>query len=701
MIRAFARLALVAALAGALPARAAIVINEVMYNSVESADVEYVELYNTGPGAQDLTGWYLLDVDPLHDKCFLVGTLAAGAYLVIPGFTDRFTAKYPGVTNLNPNQFDSTVLDRGFSFGNGGDRVRVFNNIGVLIDFMEYDDLAPWPTAANGTGPSLELINPALDNTLASSWAASLTPPDGTPGTVNSRYAPDQAPIVDSLNRNIPLPTATQTVTITARAIDNIAVTSVQLWVDAGSGYAAQPMYDDGAHGDGQAGNSVYGAFIAPQPDGRLVRYYVAATDTFGQTTTAPAGAPAQYAAYTVGYRPPRLVVNEILASNLTGIRDEFGQFEDWVEIRNRGTTPVDLGGMFLTDNLAQAQNWRFPSTVLQPGAFMVVWCDNDVSQGLLHTSFKLPAARGDVGLYDSVDHGNVLVHGLGYALLPSDVSFGYLPDDADAPEYIGDASPGVSNDTSDPYSTIVINEFLTTSSAGGLDDWVEFYNRGQATVDIGGWHLTDERDQPLKYTFPANTLIAPGGFHTVDEITLGFGFTSTGAEIILLNKADGQTGADYFDYGAQTADVSQGRFANGRSNWQFFTTPSRGVGNGCGSGSAPFGGVAGVRFAQGSKSVVEWNALAGAQAYDVVRGDLGSLRSSGGAFAGAISGCPENNAAAPMSWQPDVPSTGAGLFYLVRGVTYSCGFGTYDSGATSQVGSRDDEIALAGSACP
>jgi hypothetical protein len=127
---------LCAGTAGAV--RAAVVINEIMYNSIETTDVEYVEIYNTGPSAQSLSGWYLIDSDSTHTKCFLVGTLNVGAYLVIPGFTSTFTAKYPGVTNLNANQFDSTTPGVGFSLGNGGDTARVFNNIGVLIEHPHF-----------------------------------------------------------------------------------------------------------------------------------------------------------------------------------------------------------------------------------------------------------------------------------------------------------------------------------------------------------------------------------------------------------------------------------------------------------------------------------------------------------------------------------------------------------------------------------
>lgn len=677
--------------------RADIVINEIMYNSIESPDVEYIELHNNGAAAVNVTNWNLLDADPLHDRCYLVGTIQPGGYLVAVGFLSTFQAKYPGVTNVNANQFDSATIDRGFSLGNGSDSIRLFDPVGVLMDFVSYNDVPPWPTGASGTGPSLELIHPALDNALPSSWAASTNAPaEGTPGVQNSVYTLDQAPIVDTVGRSVPIPSSADTVTVTARATDDHGVTAVDLHVNTGAGYASQAMFDDGLHGDGAAGNQIYGALIPPYPDGTLLKYYISARDTIVQTTEFPAGAPANYEAYTVGYKPPPVYVNEILASNLTGIVDELGQFEDWLEIRNRDIVPVDLGGMFLSDNLDRSQVWQIPpSTVVPPGGHLVFWCDNDQSQGPLHTSFKLPKADGRVGLFDTVDHGNTLVHGFYYGLQNTDVSFGFLPDDSDAPDYMATPTPSARNDTSTHFSPVCINEFQTSSSAGGIDDFIELYNRSGSPVDITGWHLSDDATAPLKYTFPSTPMLAPGALKLVSETDLGFSLSSTGSEVILLSAADGVTGQDFFDYGPQIPDQTQGRYPAGSGNWHFFNPGSLGASNTCAFGGA-LPPVSNLRFV--AKNAVAWDALSGAQDYDLQKGDLALLRSSSGNFTASILGCAENDGTDTQSYVPDVP--GAGLYYLVRGVTFACGHGTYDDGAASQSGGRDAEIA-AGAACP
>lgn len=83
---------------------------------------------------------------------------------------------------------------------------------------------------------------------------------------------------------------------------------------------------------------------------------------------------------------------------------------------------------------------------------------------------------------------------------------------------------------------------------------------------------------------------------------------------------------------------------------------------------------------------------------YDVVRGDLGLLRSSGGDFTLATVDCVANDHGEASSATPDPQLTGEAFWFLVRSADAA---GIYDSGASSQVGQRDVEIAASGVACP
>ena len=698
--------AILSGLAALGSVQAAVVINEIMYNSIEpsATEVEYVELHNSGTAPVDVTGWYLLDDNSLHLRCYLTGTIPAGGYLVVPGYTARVAAKYPAATCLNPAQFDGDTngdgtID-GWGLSNSGDDVRLFNASSVLLDFVPYRTLAPWPTTPDGQGPSLELMNPAFDNGNGNNWRASVG--EGTPCARNDTYLEDAPPLVSDVARSIPLPTATDMVRVTARVTDDRGLTAVQLFLDIGNGFAPHSMFDDGLHGDGVAADTVFGAdMIAPQPHGTRVRYYVSATDSSPQVSVSPAGAPADYYAYTVGHRPPRLLINEIVTRNQAGIVDEALQHEDWVELRNLEPVAVDVGGMFLADDLDRPRQWRIPApSVLPPGGRLLAWCDNDAGQGPMHATFQLSGSGGVVALFDTVDLGNTPVHVLRFGPSAPDVAFGFLPETADAPEYIATPTPRASNDGATRFSPVVINEFLATSSTGLPDDWLEFYNRGTVAVDISGWRVSDDINPTNPYVFPPGTILPAGGYLSVEEAVLGFGFASEGNEVILLTASDPNSGQDYFDFGPQSTDVSQGRLPNGSAYWRFFTAPTRDGANACPAEPPALPPVTGLAVSRGAASLIllSWSPPFGVGSYDVVRGDPAALRASGGDFAAAMSACIENNGTDASAWEPTGPGD---AFYLVRASSFRCDVGSYDDGTESGADSRDDEIASSAAACP
>jgi len=122
----------------------------------------------------------------------------------------------------------------------------------------------------------------------------------------------------------------------------------------------------------------------------------------------------------------PALVINEFLASNDQVNADETGAFEDWVELYNAGPTTVSLDSLYLTDDLDVPLKWRLPNGLsLEPGGFLLVWCDNDPEDGPLHATFKLAAGGESVGLYLNDEGGVVVVDSRTFAAQTTDVSEG------------------------------------------------------------------------------------------------------------------------------------------------------------------------------------------------------------------------------------------------------------------------------------
>jgi len=89
------------------------------------------------------------------------------------------------------------------------------------------------------------------------------------------------------------------------------------------------------------------------------------------------------------------LRLTEFLAANARNLRDENGDYPDWIEVHNAGAAPLNLEGWTLTDSTNQPGRWMFPSTNLAANAYLVVYAsgkDRAVPGQPLHTSFSLNA---------------------------------------------------------------------------------------------------------------------------------------------------------------------------------------------------------------------------------------------------------------------------------------------------------------------
>ncbi|SVB56387.1 uncharacterized protein METZ01_LOCUS209241, partial [marine metagenome] len=103
----------------------------------------------------------------------------------------------------------------------------------------------------------------------------------------------------------------------------------------------------------------------------------------------------------------PELVINEFLAATDLCCDDGNGEMEDFIEIYNPGDEAVDIGGLWITDDLEDTGNWeQIPTTdatttTVAAGGHIVIWADKDQdTQGILHTDdIKLSADGEDIGL--------------------------------------------------------------------------------------------------------------------------------------------------------------------------------------------------------------------------------------------------------------------------------------------------------------
>ena len=142
-----------------------LVITEIMYNPPESGtdSLEFIELYNIGNSALDLSGYYFNSgITYTFPQGMMLDT---ASYMLLAVDSVAFQNTF-GITAY---QWTSGGLS------NGGEDITIYDSMGNLADSVNYDDTDPWPTEPDGNGASLVLCDPTMPNASADNWSAATT----------------------------------------------------------------------------------------------------------------------------------------------------------------------------------------------------------------------------------------------------------------------------------------------------------------------------------------------------------------------------------------------------------------------------------------------------------------------------------------------------------------------------------------------
>ena len=143
------------------------------------------------------------------------------------------------------------------------------------------------------------------------------------------------------------------------------------------------------------------------------------------------------------------LIINEFLASNDYCCTDESGDYDDWVELYNDSNESIDLGGMYFTDTPGDYNPYLIPDTdpsesTISPGGYLILWCDDDQEQGVLHLSKKLKASGESIILIDK--DGTTVIDSLTFGSQTTDISMGRNTEDPDEWIFFETPTPGSVN---------------------------------------------------------------------------------------------------------------------------------------------------------------------------------------------------------------------------------------------------------------
>ncbi|SDR66787.1 Listeria/Bacterioides repeat-containing protein/Por secretion system C-terminal sorting domain-containing protein [Polaribacter sp. KT25b] len=285
------------------------------------------------------------------------------------------------------------------------------------------------------------------------------------------------------------------------------------------------------------------------------------------------------------------VAINEVMSSNDVTLADEDGEFNDWIEIYNYGTTAVNIGGYGLTDDASDPYQWVFPTYTLEPQEFLLIWAsgkDKTIPSQPLHANFKISSGGETIILTNS---GGTEINNVPAIAIATDVSYGRQPDGTGSWEFFNTPTPKLSNTGTVNAATekIAINEVMSSNDAtiadedGDFNDWVELYNYGTTSVNLEGYGLSDDNGESFKWTFPSIT-IDPNQYILVwasdkdisvanEPLHANFKISSGGESIFLKNPSGALVSGS--PSVVLDVDVSYGRQPDGTGDWLYFDEPT------------------------------------------------------------------------------------------------------------------------------
>ena len=285
-------------------------------------------------------------------------------------------------------------------------------------------------------------------------------------------------------------------------------------------------------------------------------------------------------------------VINELMASNHSGVVANDGNLYDWIEVKNTSESVASLGGHSLKlesqkkngkskGKGLKAKTWSFPDLEVAPGGCVLVFATKKNQQDPragLQASFKLSSEGGKLSLLA----GSNTVDRVEYGNLEDDQCYKRLADDTFETSY--EPTPGFANDSSgyERYNTLISEQ-----RKGPLRLWelhskgnkigrafVEVRNVSDKPVPLRGYSLCTGKDPKERWQFP-DVDLQPGKVYVVEGKKSNLAMS--GQKSVMLTKSG--RFVDGINAGSAPYGVSVGR-VEGKDGFFFFPSPSRGSAN-------------------------------------------------------------------------------------------------------------------------
>src|ERR1035441_8167748 len=548
----------------ATPPAGAVQINEIMAqnNSVLTnggTTPDWIELANASNNAVSLAGWSLSNDSNARKFVFPAGTnISAGGFLLVfcdsqtnaPGLHSGFSLSSANGETLFLYDAKTNRVDA-ITFGPQVANLSV-GRVSGAWQLTQPTPLAPNQAAALGAAASLN-INEWMASSLPgqSDWFE-LYNPSSLPVSLKGLYLGTSNHIFQIKSLSFVPPGG-----------------FVQLIADGNPG-ANHVDFKLQAAGDSiflydQFGSGLASITFGQQPAGISQGLL---PDGSSNIVFFPGSASPGASNYVVSVGGTAVQLNEIMARNDSAVVNPCGNYSDWIELYNPGSTATNLSGMSVSVNQMAPGQWVFPAgTTIAAGGYRVLWCDGArIATTNLQANFNIGSSldgnNGSVYLFNPA--GQVVDY----------VEFGFQISNQSIGRIAGNwcllatNTPGAVNSAAAALGApgnVRINEWMASPSSG--NDWFELYNLDPLPVSLGGCYLSDDPSFAGQGKFQIAPLsFIPGkgwikwdadGHPSNGRNHVNFQLNASGEPILFYDPNFFLIDAVYFS--AQQTDVSQG----------------------------------------------------------------------------------------------------------------------------------------------
>lgn len=584
-----------------------LVINEIMYHPAGN-DPEFIEIHNTSETTSfDLGGYRLNGADFTFPNGSII---QPGGYLVVTESQQAALKSYGAAVTV-AGQFNG-------SLDNGGETLSLIKpgatpEEDIVIDSVRYDNDRPWPLAADGAGPSLQLIDPLQDNNRAGNWAS------GSPGTsenpqwtfISRTGTANSDKLVIHHSPYFPPPEGTE--------IEG--VWSGEIRVDENNALAIQVDFT-------RDPRDQWSVILTVTDGGGQIPMDIVDIDPpdilFGFTAVIDPGLPPAQILWTGTHSPEEGTIAGIFSQPQTDQNGNIiGTFTaPFFLIKglvNRPVREVFIDDLTLVKgDVAEAgenlvTGGDFEGTLADAWSIPDTHKDSQNSTEQHHSgesSLQLVSREGgedlSTALWQEVPVEIGEVYTLSYWYLPAktaDQLSIHLEDGSigltHSAHPIQPFTPGAANDflrELPAFPRVWINEVQPenengfTDGFGEHDPWLELFNDGTSEADLQGFCLSDDSEDLLKWAFPEGASIGPGEFFvvwldgqpeqtTADEWHASFSISPENGLLVLSRASEGSAIIiDYLNYEGVAPGHSAGLFPDGmHSEQRIFPVPTPG----------------------------------------------------------------------------------------------------------------------------